>query len=207
MTATARWLFGLVLCLGACTAIHPGTRSAAGASLAPAIRELATKDWRSTAAEDLASLWPQDLVAERPAIAGERGTQGFFAAPFRPPCPETNVFLFLGTVNSGRRFEPRSLRTVTFWRSLASPEEAKHEADRLLSLLGIPHAQEVWSPWTHDSTSLVLQGAQGLTKETAMARIERETSCWTLMLTWTRFWDKAVAPSSPAELTAPSLGS
>jgi hypothetical protein len=189
MSHSGRPFFAVVLCFGACAPPHLRTQAGTGKSLAQAVQELVTKDWRSTAPADLAHLWPQRLVAERPAIVDDRGTQGFFAAPFRPPCPETNIFLFLGRKEHGRPFEPRSLRTVTFWRSLNSPEEAKHKADELMLLLAMPRDRADWSPWENNISYLVLQRTVRSTKETAMARIEKQESCWSLMLTWTRFWD------------------
>lgn len=146
-----------VLCLGACASPHIRMNVSHRDFFDQAVQELATRDWRSTAPADLADLWPQSLVAQRPAVADGRGTQGFFAEPFRPPCPETNVFLFLGRKEHGHRFEPRSLRTVTFWRSLDSSQKAQHEADRFMLILGMPQEQADWSPWNNDISYLVLQ--------------------------------------------------
>ncbi len=56
-------------------------------------------------------------------------------------------------------------------------------------LLGMPREQADWFPWNNDIRYLVLQMNVHLTEETAMARIEKQASCWSLMVTWTRFWD------------------
>ena len=163
-------------------------------SVERALRLLVERDWRASALPAIRRLWPRQLISEPPAVVGDRGTQTFVARSNGQECEDRDDFLFLGHRIRGGRFEPESLRTITLWRSFPTQAEAEHTAAELLQHMAMLSGQDepAWGPRESSGTDgsyLTLQAQQGHVGATAVARVRDHGSCWSLMLSWTRFWD------------------
>ena len=163
-------------------------------SVERALRLLVERDWHASAPPAIRQLWPRQLISEPPAVVGDRGTQTFVARSRGQACEDRDVFLFLGHRTRGGNFEPESLRTITLWRSFPTRAEAEHTAAELLQHMAMLSEQDepAWGAAESSDTDgsyLTLQAQQDHVDATAVARVRHHGSCWSLMLSWTRFWD------------------